>query len=251
MTRTIARVFLDTTLLKAAKDSDIVFVPRQQSVRWGATQVDVVVHDMAFANQNVAYLRNNRDAFNNRLHNRFVARFAKDGHNELLLSEEVLFEAMGLPRVDFSFYGAPRTVVGSPVPHGGLVLDASRNDYLFDALRSIESRRFRELQKLTGAFQGNSNSPNRNQLLDAFHLWCAECAGADYFLTHDTKLVDVWSRSSYARSCRPIDTVPLIRKLFSKRPSLVLPFFSEAWKIRKSRRNLFTRYQKCDGIVDQ
>jgi hypothetical protein len=93
--------------------------------------------------------------------------------------------------------------------------------------------------------------PHRNQLLDAFHLWCAEVAGADYFLTHDTTLVDLWSRSRDRGVCRPIDTVPLVRELVSKRPRLLVSLFAEAWSIRKSRRNLLARYQKCDEVADR
>jgi hypothetical protein len=43
------------------------------------------------------------------------------------------------------------------------------------------------LQKLTGAYQGPGRL-NRNQLLDAFHLWCAEYNHCDYFLTLDFNL---------------------------------------------------------------
>ncbi len=49
-----------------------------------------------------------------------------------------------------------------------------------------EYPRFLELRKICGANQGSS--VNENQLIDAFHIWCAEEAGATYFLTCDLKL---------------------------------------------------------------
>ena len=43
-------------------------------------------------------------------------------------------------------------------------------------------------------FYQGKNRPNPNQLKDAFHIWCAESAGANYFLTGDFKLIDLVSR---------------------------------------------------------
>jgi len=60
----------------------------------------------------------------------------------------------------------------------------------FRFLSSLKNKKFIELQKLTGADQGTGKL-NRNQLLDAFHLWCAEYNGCDYFLTFDFKLMRV------------------------------------------------------------
>ena len=56
-------------------------------------------------------------------------------------------------------------------------------------LGRVTHPRFLELQKATGAFQGADRPPNRNQFLDAFHIWSAEVAEADYLLTLDAKMV--------------------------------------------------------------
>jgi hypothetical protein len=61
-------------------------------------------------------------------------------------------------------------------------------------LRKLEHKRFRDLQRITGAYQGEGK-PNRNQLLDAFHLWCAEHNGSDFFLSLDFKLAKIIERS--------------------------------------------------------
>jgi predicted nucleic acid-binding protein len=45
-----------------------------------------------------------------------------------------------------------------------------------------------------------------NQLLDAFHLWSAEAAGCDYFLTLDFKLIKMMNQapsSTPVRIVRP------------------------------------------------
>ena len=60
----------------------------------------------------------------------------------------------------------------------------------FRFLGSLRHPRFLALQKMTGAYQGPGKL-NRNQLLDAFHLWCAEHNHCSFFLTLDFKLLKV------------------------------------------------------------
>lgn len=77
-------------------------------------------------------------------------------------------------------------------------------DDQYDFLRSLDHERFVKLQKIAGAYQGR-RPVNRNRLLDAFHLWCAEHNGADYFLSLDLKLARLIERSK----SKP--TVPVVR----------------------------------------
>jgi predicted nucleic acid-binding protein len=249
----VTRIFVDTSVLKAARDTQMVFVPRTQKLDWGDQVVEVEVHDMMYKNQNTAYLRNNPSAFQNRLHNRIIARLAKENRIELLISHEVKFEAMGVPSVDFSFYGSPINLVRSPIYHGGLVIDGSGRDHLhlFNALKSINDKRFFQLQKLTGAYQGKYNEPNKNQLFDAYHLWCAESANADYFLTHDEKLVRQWKNSKYKGISEPIDAIPLVREILKRNIWLFIPMIKEAIKIRRSGRNLGMKYQKYSDVDEK
>jgi hypothetical protein len=51
---------------------------------------------------------------------------------------------------------------------------------------------------MTGAYQGGGKW-NRNQLLDAFHLWCAEYNKSDYFLTLDFKLIRILGQNRKTR----------------------------------------------------
>ena len=56
-------------------------------------------------------------------------------------------------------------------------------------LNSIDHPRFLELKRACGALQGDR--VNENQLVDAFHIWCAEAANASHFLTTDFKLARI------------------------------------------------------------
>ncbi|OGP41631.1 MAG: hypothetical protein A2090_06470 [Deltaproteobacteria bacterium GWD2_42_10] len=82
----------------------------------------------------------------------------------------------------------------------------------FNFLSSIKNKRFLELQKMTGAYQG-AKKLNRNQLLDAFHIWCAEHNKCDYFLTLDFKLVNVIRRQKGATLSELVTPSELMNKL--------------------------------------
>jgi hypothetical protein len=65
--------------------------------------------------------------------------------------------------------------------------ESSAKDVQVDFLAGLRQKRFLHLQKACGARQGNRVVPN--QLIDAFHIWCAESAAASHFLTNDFKLI--------------------------------------------------------------
>jgi len=76
-------------------------------------------------------------------------------------------------------------------------------------LSSLKDRRFLELQRITGAYQGQGKI-NRNQLLDAFHLWCSEHNRCDFLLSLDFQLAGMIERGK---------SKPLVRVV---RPSQLL-----------------------------
>jgi len=252
MNKSICSVFLDTTVFKAADDSRLVYIPRKKKLDWGDKEIEVTVHDQVIENQNVKYLdQGNDSAFMNRWFNRIIARFAVDGNISLATSDEVMFEAMGVPRVDMSFFGAPLQTVNSPIAHSGLQLDGFGTDYLYEAIRKISHTRFDELKKLSGAHGMEGRKRHRNQLLDAFHIWSAEMSGADYFLTHDTKLQKQWNSSKYKGSCRVLDTQELLSALLTRRLRLSWKVLHELWRIKRSGRDLLSRYQHVDEVSDR
>jgi len=53
-------------------------------------------------------------------------------------------------------------------------------------LMTLDSKNFR---RRVGHFTGSDRPLNRGQLIDAFHILCAESAGANYFLTLDDSLI--------------------------------------------------------------
>ena len=107
---------------------------------------------------------------------------------------EALWEFFGLPRTNDSigrFFGAAILLVDSPFPYSRVLVGASfatPKELQAQFFARIRHERFQQLTRATGAYQGETPSPI-NELADTFHIWCAETAAADVFLTLDTDLV--------------------------------------------------------------
>lgn len=239
-------VFLDTNVLKASVDTRLVFLPEPHRVNWGASEFEVDVHRPVYVNQNTKYLaQGNRERFEDTVALRFIAALAKEGKIRLLIHQEVLFELMRLPRVTGGprFYDAPVENVEGPFQYGRIVLDGTGHDYQYEFLSTIEHPRFSELQRACGAYQGGDKPLQRNQLLDAFHVLCAESAFATYFLTLDDALIRVLTSGRRPKTTvTPITPKRLLISLISHRPTSL-------WSIWRERRHLLKSGRKLDAAM--
>jgi hypothetical protein len=187
------KVYIDTSVFKFSATKLKRLIPRKQTINWGGTLHEIKVHDLGYVNPNDR-IKNQKLKEEAQLLPK-LAEIDKQGKLEYVVHMETMFESWGLPDMDSEtgkFYGAPCEMVEAPVKYSriliGFGLDSKKGQFNF--LAGIKDRRFLELQKLTGAYQGKVER-NRNQLLDAFHLWCAEYNGCQYFLTLDFKLIKV------------------------------------------------------------
>jgi predicted nucleic acid-binding protein len=128
-----------------------------------------------------------------------VAECAKRGDIELLWHIESLTEFLGI----YSFPGGGSselievgvTNVKEPIDYNFISsplqfpFNQTSKTSQIKFLKNIKHERYLELRKACGANQGTQ--VRENQLLDAFHIWCAEHAGATHFLTTDFKLIRV------------------------------------------------------------
>lgn len=187
------KVYIDTCILKASSTQLLRLRPRQKEINWGGRIFEETIHDFINVNPN--------DSITNpelKQETELLTELAEAGKNEqvkYVIQTETLIESWGLPKMDSTtgiFYNTPFLTVDAPIRYsrvicGGLEHSKERQ---FAFLSSIKEKRFTELQKITGAYQG-SRGLNQSQLLDAFHLWCAEHNRCDYFLTLDFKLIRV------------------------------------------------------------
>lgn len=188
----IPRVFLDTNIIKFSSSELERYVPYEQEILWGGSKQRLVVHQMESRNPNDNIrneeLKREVDLLED------VAKLGDAGRLEFLTHAEVHFESWSMPNLDSKrglFYGANVGLVEDPIQYSRTIMGGrhSLRESQYAFLSSIEHPRFIEIQKVVGAYQGEMNSPSRNQLLDAFHLWCAENGKCDYFLTLDLKLI--------------------------------------------------------------
>lgn len=236
-------VFLDTSVLKASADTRLVFRAEPQKVFWWDREIEVNIHRPIYVNQNVKFLKQgNRERFEDTLSLRYVAALAKEQKIALLSHPEVTWELMGLPRSNGRgprFYGAPIHKIKGPIQYERTLVDFTGHDYQLKFLTEFKHPRFLELQRVCGAFQGHDRPRHRNQLIDAFHLLCAESAGANYFLTLDNKLI----RTLANQKTQKTNVICITPKLFlntqlRKHPTWLWSLIKERWRLAQSGRKL-------------
>lgn len=198
------RIFLETSALKFASERILRRYRVPKVVRWGNTDVTI---PMARWYEEYPNQRLGRRQWRQILEISCLpslAWMARRGRVELLCTTDVTIELRGLPKTDDPrglFYGAPITWVKAPaytvgtglldrlLTAGGTRRHMTAQERQLEFFGRIKRQRFLELQKATGAYQGAGKPPNSNQLWDAFHVWSAESAEADYFLTLDIGLL--------------------------------------------------------------
>lgn len=179
-------VYLDTSALKYAARRRDVFIPTEEEINWGGTVTRAVVSWPA------TWLSNAHLASEQRTEVDLLPRIgelAKRGSLELIINFETLLESWGLPKMmnqEGQFFGAPIRKIEGPFRYARIQAGSGSKSQV-EWMRTIEHQRFKDLQVACGAFQGETVA--ENELKDAFHIWCAESAGAMYFLTCERKLV--------------------------------------------------------------
>ena len=239
-------ILLDTNVLKASVDTQLAFLPDTQTFDWGGEQVSLKIHQPVYVNQNVKLLIKGRPSqFDDTLALRFIAALAKEGKIRLLTHQEVVFELMRLPRANGGqrFYDAPIENVQGPFQYGRIVIDHTKHDYQYEFLSKVDHPRFKELQRACGAYQGQHKPLNRNQLLDAFHVLCAESASAEYFLTMDGKLARVLQHGKKKKTnLNFVSPKELLIALVARRPTWL-------WSIWKERKRLLKSGRQLDAYI--
>lgn len=191
----IPKVFVDTNIFKFSATELPRWKPTAQMMHWGDIEKKVIVHDPINVNRNDNILNLKLKSEAEILPE--LAALGKRGLVRYLIQMEAELESWGIPSMDSKtglFYGAPLEYIKAPVTYSRVIASGIANlkDMQYEFLCSLKHKRFIELQKITGAYQGKRKL-SRNQLLDAFHIWCAEHGGCDYFLTMDFTLIEVVS----------------------------------------------------------
>ena len=187
------KVYLDTNVLKFGIESARRLVPRNQSLNVNGKEIQFKIHDI-FDIPVHEKVRNQEPLYKGIKLLPRVINFAKQGKFAFCTNFETMFEFWGILLLEEKksyFEGSEIKEVQAPIKYSRILAGFGQDSKTrqFEFLKSIKDKRFQELQKVTGAYQGE-NKYNRNQLLDAFHFWCAEYNKCDYFLTLDFKMIN-------------------------------------------------------------
>jgi len=211
----IPRVYLDTNILKASATALRRYVPKERKVYLGPNNPEATVYDIGIVNPSASLMgeiKTEAELLPT------LAEFGKQGTVRYFIHTETVFESWGLPKMRGNttgrFYGAPIESAASPVQYSRVMIGYYTQDpkeMQFDFLSGLNYKRFNELQRMTGAYQGPGKL-DQNQLLDAFNIWCAEHNGCDFFLTLDFKLIRV-VESSHKQTIRLVKPSKLLKHL--------------------------------------
>lgn len=216
----VSSVFVDTNILKFSAVKKHIYRRDKVTVNWGGTDLQANIYEPHTVND-LHKIKNDvqkRDAL-------ILCMLAYAGISELLkfyIHREVDLESWGLPGMaspSGRFFGCPLHEAPDPAsPQSRIIAggDKGFKQHSLDFLSSIKHPRFEELTKMTGAYQGRSRPLNINQALDAYHIWCAESAKINYFLTMDYKLIRVVTLSKIETSVKIVTPDHLLRLAIPK-----------------------------------
>jgi hypothetical protein len=230
-------VFLDTNVLKFAAERLIRGRVRPSTVKWGDQNVTMNVTQFVEVFPN-ARADSRLRAELQRLP--FLAHLARTGKIRLATHTEVWWEFYGLPKTDDArgvFYGAPIERCSDPFPYGRIMAGGTTGreiDHQFEFLKGISQPRYNQLKIAVGV---NAEAKGfKNQLLDAFHLLCAETSRADYFLTLDFKLLrHLSTHKRYPPLVDALSPRHLTNKLIRLRNAGVRDAFKYCWHQLRTR----------------
>lgn len=216
----VASVFIDTNILKFSAIKHHVYRRRTETINWGGG-VNPASYYEPYTTNDLNLLQNKtqkRDA----LFLGVLAYAGISGRLKFHTHREVDIETWGLPGMFTAsgrFFGCPVHEVGDPIlPRARILFGGQKTfkEHKLDFLGGIQNPRFTELTKMTGAYQGPRKPLNLNQAIDAYLIWCAECAGMNYFLTMDYKLQRVAQRSKVKTSVAIKTPDQLLREVIPK-----------------------------------
>ncbi|SEA82885.1 hypothetical protein SAMN05660420_03330 [Desulfuromusa kysingii] len=188
------KIFIDSNIIRHSKNRRLRLVPNKQKINWGSNEFTVDVFSEATLLPQIDLKNEELKSEINFLPQ--IAQHAKQGNIKLITHQEVTFELWGLRNVSGTsnqgcFDNIEIEKVKGPFEYSRIIAggpDPSRN-HQFEFLKNIKDKRFLQLQKTCGAYQGEGKL-NSNQLKDAFFVYCAESENADYFLTCDFNLLN-------------------------------------------------------------
>lgn len=185
------RVYVDANIIQHSDVDRTYWLPEDRTLDWGGFAVET----RTYPRYEVIDKRSSMT--NDKLRRELVAlqllaQFDRLADVRFFQQFETGLEANYRPGVSPPLFGASIVWAASPIPYARAVLGFGARPQL-EFIQSIDHPRFRYFQKLSGVQPGMSEQRRRAQMLDAWHLWCAERNECGFFLTMDFKLIKMLS----------------------------------------------------------
>jgi hypothetical protein len=181
--RAVARVFLDTSIRKHSIRSRNLLRPAPGGGLYEFYDEDPAADVSGDLRREIDLLSDVADA-------------ARAGKIQLLSHLETMTELLGIllfPSPGESvFDGIEIENIAGPIEYSRVVFGGgSAKELQVQFFDQLDHPRFLQIRRACGAYQGEGVPVRPNQIVDAFHVWSAESAGATHFLTTDFKLTRV------------------------------------------------------------
>ena len=191
-------VYVDANIVQHSDVDRIHWLPEEQSLNWAGKTIESTSYPR-FEVSDKRTIFKNRELLKESLGLQLLARFDSLPAIHFLQQFETQLEVSYKPRVSAPLFGAQVLSAGNPIPYARTVFGHGALSQL-EFLEGIEHPRFRYFQKLVGVQDGMKEDRRRAQILDAWHVWCAEYNQCAFFLTMDFKLVRMLSQAVNAKA---------------------------------------------------
>lgn len=238
------RIYVDANVIQHSDVDRAYWLPEDRRLDWG----EMTIESRTYPRYEVVDKRWSMGDFELRRELvvlELLAQFDSVAGIRFLQQFETELEANYRLGASPPLFGAAIIPAADPIPYARSVLGFGARPQL-EFVQSINHPRFRYFQKLAGVQPGMSEGRRRAQMLDAWHLWCAERNECGFFLTMDFKLVRMLSGTGGPKSDdqpqTPVRAVTPSQMMVQV--ALVLPWWRTAGILLRGLRNIRRRAGK-------
>lgn len=218
------RVFIDNCVVRNSQQVRIELEEVQENINWGGQEFTVpitkpkaVYPNEKFKNQNDlrAYVDSQKIPR--------IEKLARLKLIKLYWHHELRWEFISKRKLKKGNVSIVNYIheANSPIYYSRVVASAiSKEDYQFNFIKNLKHQRFNEWKNACGVIAGSKKE--RNQTLDAFHLWTAEHNWCDYFVTMDYKLISAVEKSTLKTELNIVSPTELLKIAYCYIPIVLL-----------------------------
>ncbi len=238
-------IYVDANILQNSDVGRTSWLPEERSVNWGGTTFMSTSYPRYEVWDKRINIRN-RELLKESLAIQLLARFDRLPTVHFLQQYETQLETKYMPGASVPLFGAKVLSAGNPIPYARALSGfgaSSQSEFV----EKVNHSRLRYFQKLVGVQKGMGEKRRRAQILDAWHLWCAEYNQCAFFLTMDFKLVRMLQKAGSAkassqpptpvRAVKPSELLDELKESvgWARLSRLVLGGMWDIWRTSKGR----------------